>query len=112
MKKNGLILTYAILAILSAVFCWYQNFSYVDFGPIQSWIEFFKDAWVNAASRSLTIDLVSICISFSIFVIVKGKKNGIRYSWLYIPFAFLIAVSAAFPMFLIHLELKKTNKEI
>jgi hypothetical protein len=112
MNKKVLIISYSVLAILSIVLCWTQNFSYVSFGPIDSWFEFFNDAWVNAASRSLTIDLVSICITFSIFVIITGKKYGIKYAWLYIPLAFLVAVSAAFPLFLIHLELKKINTEI
>ena len=82
-----LCLLYATIALAALYGTWSQNFAY--FGPgAHGGGGFLPDLKANPASRSISIGI------------------GLRFVWAYIVFAFLIAISVTFPLFLIAREIR------
>jgi glucan phosphoethanolaminetransferase (alkaline phosphatase superfamily) len=53
------------------------------------------------AATFVTIDLLGVAIAATIFMIVDGRRNRVPLLWLYVVLVFVIAVSVAFPLYLI-----------
>ncbi|MCW2855096.1 MAG: hypothetical protein JWR52_711 [Marmoricola sp.] len=53
------------------------------------------------AATFTTIDLLTVAIVATIFMVVEGRRVGVPLLWLYVVLVFAIAVSVAFPLFLI-----------
>jgi Terpene cyclase DEP1 len=47
------------------------------------------------------IDLGVLALVAVVFMVVEGRRWGIRMWWLYVALVFLVAASVAFPLFLI-----------
>lgn len=58
-------------------------------------------AWfANPATSSLSVDLLGTASAASIFIIVEGRRLGMRWPWLYVVGSFATAVAFTFPLFL------------
>ena len=63
--------------------------------------ESFLAAWfANPSVTSLSIDLLATASAASIFIILEGRRVGMRLPWLYVAVSFVTAVGFAFPLFL------------
>lgn len=63
--------------------------------------ESFLAAWfANPAVTSLSIDLLATASAASIFIILEGRRLGMRLYWLYVVLSFVTAVGFMFPLFL------------
>jgi hypothetical protein len=71
-----------------------------------SLVAFWNDAKVTPASRSLTADLLLFGLGAVIFMVTEGRKHGVKFVWIYVAGGFVIAISVAFPLFLIARELR------
>ncbi len=61
----------------------------------------FLSAWfANASVTSLSIDLLAVASAASIFIILEGRRLGIRWYWAYVVVSFVTAVGFTFPLFL------------
>ncbi len=61
----------------------------------------FLAAWfANPSVTSLSIDLLATASAASIFIILEGRRLGIRWYWLYVVLSFVTAVGFTFPLFL------------
>jgi hypothetical protein len=61
----------------------------------------FLSAWfANPSVTSLSIDLLATASAASIFIIVEGRRLGIRWYLLYVLLSFVTAVGFTFPLFL------------
>ena len=61
----------------------------------------FLGAWfANPSVSSLSIDLLATASAASIFIVLEGRRVGIRWWWAYIALSFVTAVGFAFPLFL------------
>ena len=61
----------------------------------------FISAWfANPATSSLSVDLLVTASAASIFMVLEGRRLGIRWYWLYVLAAFVTAVGFTFPLFL------------
>ena len=61
----------------------------------------FLGAWfANPSVTSLSIDLLATASAASIFIILEGRRLGIRWYWAYVVFSFVTAVGFTFPLFL------------
>jgi len=47
------------------------------------------------------IDLLAVAVVATIFMVVEGRRIGLRWLWVYVVLVFTVAVSVAFPLFLI-----------
>lgn len=53
------------------------------------------------AATFTTIDLLAVATTATIFMVLDGRRVGVRFVWVYVVLVFAIAVSVAFPLFLI-----------
>ena len=61
----------------------------------------FFAAWVaNPSVSSLSIDLLIVAAAASIFIIIEGRRLGIRWYWVYVVASFVTAIAFTFPLFL------------
>ena len=96
---------YAVIAIAAFVATWSQNAAYFDRGA--SFLEpFLNDSRVTPASRSLTADILLFFLSAAVLMVLEARKHGVRFVWLYIVAGVSIAISVAFPLFLIAREVR------
>lgn len=62
----------------------------------------FLDATVEGnAATFVSIDLLAVAAAATIFLVVDGRQQGVRFLWLYVVLVFAVAVSVAFPLYLI-----------
>jgi Terpene cyclase DEP1 len=97
---------YATIAVAALVATWSQNAAYFT-----SMAGFFKDfilgTKVTPASRSITVDILFFFLAAAIFMVIEARKHSVRWVWAYILAGVFIAISVAFPLFLIARELRQ-----
>lgn len=106
LTRNDKILcgVYAVIAVVALVGTWWNNIRYVT-TESTSLIDFFQSGYVNYASSSLTNDLLLFGLAAFVFMVVEARRIGIPKVWIYIVLSAVIAVSVAFPLFLIRRQL-------
>lgn len=94
-----LCVVYALIAVVALVGTQWVIADYLaGSGTMQD----FLDATVDGhAATFLSIDLLALALSATIFIVVEGRRVGVRFLWVYVLIVFLIAASVAFPLFLI-----------
>ncbi|WP_208301235.1 DUF2834 domain-containing protein [Mycobacterium sp. DL440] len=102
LTRNDKILcgVYAVIAVVALVGTWWNNIRYVT-TESTSLIDFFQSGYVNYASSSLTNDLLLFGLAAFVFMVVEARRIGIPKVWIYIVLSAVIAVSVAFPLYLI-----------
>lgn len=96
---------YAAIAVAALFGTWSQNLAYFD-KPARFLLDFVNDSKVTPASRSLTVDLLLLGLTAIILTVIEARKHGVKFVWLYVAVGFAIAISVAFPLFLIARELR------
>lgn len=61
---------------------------------------FFAAWFANPSVSSLSWDLLATASAASIFIILEGRRLGIRWYWAYVLVSFITAVGFTFPLFL------------
>lgn len=69
-------------------------------GVLEPSAGFFSAWFANPATSSLTVDLLVTASAASVFIIIEGRRLGIRWYWLYVLGSFVTAVAFTFPLFL------------
>ena len=92
---------YLLLALLGLVMTWYYNLQFISASGGSFDIgEFIAAGSTNAAAQSLSWDLAIACIAGLIWIFYESRRLGMRFFWIYIILAFMIAYAFAFPLFL------------
>jgi hypothetical protein len=92
---------YAFLAAVGVVLPWLFNLQWMQEAASPSPIAFFGQGFVNPAASSLTVDLFIACTAFFVFVLVEGRRLQMRWAWLLLPYALVVAFASALPLFLL-----------
>ncbi len=101
---------YAATSLVALVGTWHQNLSYFKpadgalVGFVLATGRFWVDTIVNPASTSITVDLALLLLPLFALMIIESRRLGIPFVWLYIVLGLVVAISAAFPLFLIARE--------
>ncbi len=61
---------------------------------------FFAAWFANPSVSSLAWDLLAVASAASIFIVLEGRRLGIRWYWVYVVASFVTAVGFTFPLFL------------
>ena len=86
---------YGVLALTGLVLTQYFNFTYVGpQGYLQAW-------FANSASSSAAVDLLVVALAAAVFMIVEGRRLGMRVPWLYAVAGAVLAIAFTFPLFLL-----------
>jgi hypothetical protein len=79
---------------------WSQNVQWMLAHPEASPWDFVRDGFANHAAASLSVDLLALTVACVAFMLVEARRHGVRFVWAYVVFAFLVAISVTFPLFL------------
>lgn len=89
---------YGVLSVVGLIGTWYFNISFAGPGN-------YVAAWfANDASSSAATDLIVVSLAASIFMVVEGRRLGMRRAWLYVVAGFVLAMAFAVPLFLLMRE--------
>ncbi|RZS58901.1 uncharacterized protein DUF2834 [Microcella putealis] len=97
---NSRAITFGIIAIIGLVGTWtYNAIAIIERND-------FLGDWFNngPAVGSLTTDLLVMAIAGCAFIVIEGRRLGMRHLWAYIAFSGLTAIAFTFPLFLANRE--------
>jgi hypothetical protein len=95
-RWTPLALVYLVLAIVGLVATWTLNILAIVSGSD------FVGEWVTNgfATQSLQVDLLVLAVAVGAFLVVEGRRLGMRRAWLFLPLAAVTAAAFAVPLFL------------
>lgn len=96
---------YGGCAVVALVLTWSNNLAFFADGST-SIVDFVKGGYVNGAAASLTNDLLLLGLAVFILMFVEARRLRIRFVWVYVILSFLVAMSVAFPLFLIARQIR------
>ena len=102
--RKALCVFYAVIALVALVGTWGNNIAYLDMGIAAANLHFWQQTLVNPASRSITVDILLLGLAAITWMLLEARRLSMRGVWIYVLASILIAISAAFPAFLIHRE--------
>lgn len=101
-----LAVAFLVLSILGLVGTWTFNVL-----AVVQMADFLGDLVSSGpAVSSITVDLLVVAIAGSIFILVEGRRVGIRHAWLYVVLSGVTAFAFTFPLFLAMRERKLTAR--
>ena len=104
-SRKVLCAVYGAIAVAALIATWSQNLAYSD-KAAGSFVAFWNDAKVTSASRALTADHLQFGLAAVIFMVTEARRHGVKFVWIYVAGGYLVAISVAFPLFLIARELR------
>lgn len=107
-QQRVLVGFYVMVALAALYATWSQNLQLMapGMGPLGPFAVFAEQVRVNAASRSITVDIGFFLLAAVAFMVIEARRLGIRFVWLYVVLAFAIAISVTFPLFMAVRELR------
>lgn len=103
-SRKALCAVYVVIALVALIATWSQNILFLNGGG--SFFGFWEATKANPASRSITVDIALLLLSVAILMVIEARRVGVKYVWAYILAGFLIAISVAFPLFLLAREMR------
>lgn len=101
-----LALAFLVISILGLVGTWTFNAL-----AIVQMVDFLGDLVSSGpAVSSITVDLLVVAVAGSIFILVEGRRLGMRFAWLYVVLSGLTAFAFTFPLFLAMRERRLTAR--
>lgn len=101
-RRTGAFWVYLAIAAIGLIGTGYFNIK----GFREPSDSFFAEWFANSAVTSLSIDLLAVASAASIFIILEGRRLGMRWYWLYVIASFVTAVGFTFALFLAMRERK------
>ncbi len=106
---------YYVAGIAATVIGYYFNLKYVNdysqgshnaiWGDHGSWKEFIQLGWANPAVSSASSDYyITSLVVVPLFVIVDGRRRGVRQPWLYVMFVLTASSTFAWAFYLATVE--------
>jgi len=102
--RKMLCVVYASIVLVALAGTWGNNVDYLHMGFAGATVHFWQETFANPASRSITVDILFLSLAAIIWLLLEARRLSMRGAWLYILAGTFIAISAAFPAFLIHRE--------
>ena len=103
-SRKLLCMVYGLIGLIALVGCWGNNIQYLDMGILAANAHFWQETLVNPASRSITVDILFLSLAAITWMLLEARRLSMGGVWIYIFCGLFIAISAAFPVFLIHRE--------
>jgi hypothetical protein len=105
MRLTAMQIVYAALAAVGLVATGYFNLRFMaESGGSFSVVEFARAGYANAASSSLSNDLLVGCAAFLVWSFAEARRLAMRRWWIWPVLTFGIAFAFAFPLFLLARE--------
>lgn len=104
MRFTGLQIGYAVLAIVGVLVTWYWNIQFMGAHGGFSLMTFVTDNYVNAASASISNDILIATATFAVWSFFEARRLQMRHWWAYLVLTLAVAIAFAFPLFLLMRE--------
>lgn len=107
MRWTPAAIAYLVLSLVGLVGTWTLNIVAITGGSS------FVGEWFSngAATQSLQLDLFVLAIASGVFIVIEGRRLGMRRAWLFLPLAAVTAAAFAVPLFLALRERRLTAPE-
>jgi hypothetical protein len=105
-SEKFLCAVYAIVAVVALFATWTNNIAFMRDPENRQLSSWYNALYVNYATASFINDLFALGIAASIFMVVEGRRLGIRFVWAYVLLSGPTAISFTFPLFLIARQIK------
>ncbi|GAB2518800.1 DUF2834 domain-containing protein [Nocardia heshunensis] len=69
-----------------------------------------RDLFATPASTFSTVDLLTVAVVALVFMVVESRRLGMRRLWLYVVLTFAVAISVAFPLFLVERQVRVARR--
>jgi hypothetical protein len=103
-SRKALCVLYGLIALVAVVGTWGNNVQYLNLGILGANVHFWQETFVNPASRSITVDILFLSLAAIVWMLLEARRLSIRGIWVYVLVGVFVAISVAFPAFLIHRE--------
>jgi len=103
-SRKLLCAVYALVGLVALLGTWGNNVQYLGLGIVGANLHFWPETLVNPASRSITVDILFLSLAAIIWMLLEARRLSMHGVWLYVLIGVFVAISAAFPAFLIHRE--------
>jgi hypothetical protein len=103
-SRKSLGIGYALIGLIALIGTWGNNIQYLHLGLVGANVEFWRETLVNPASRSITVDILFLGLAAIVWMFLEARRLSMRGIWLYVLASVFVAISIAFPVFLIHRE--------
>ncbi|MCW2889192.1 MAG: hypothetical protein JWL58_6054 [Streptosporangiaceae bacterium] len=98
--------TYGVIAFGALIATWSQNLRFfAQDGNGGVW-GFVRSGYANPAAASITNDILFVLLAAFVLMIVEARRLGIGYVWAYMALSLVVALSVAFPLFLLARQLR------
>ncbi len=105
MKWTPLMIFYAVFAVAGVVVPWYFNLRFMaETGEMLTPQRWLAGGFIDPVTSSITSDFLIGTIPVLVWMVVEGRRLGMRYIWSYVVFTFLIAFAFTCPLFLLMRE--------
>ncbi len=91
---------YLVLAAAGLVGTGYFNIQWFTGDFEHSVSGFLEAAFANSASSSFGVDLTVAFLAGALFMVLEGRRTGMRNPWIYLVLSMVTAFAFAFPLFL------------
>lgn len=109
-SRKLLCAAYGAIAVIALLATW-RNAGPYGHSPAGIFIDFWRDTKANNATRFITADILMFGLAATIWMVTEARRRRIAFVWAYIAGSLLVAVSVAFPLFLIARELRADRTE-
>jgi hypothetical protein len=102
-SRKVVTIVYLAIAVVALIACWRQNIAFMSNAGtslLGGFIQFWPALLANHATTSITIDSFLFGLAALVWMVFEARSLGIRFVWLYVILAFVIAISVTFPLFL------------
>lgn len=97
-------IVFGITALVGIAVTWYYNIQFMEAYGGFSVIQYVADNYVNAASASISNDILVVVFTFLFWSFFEARRLGMRRWWVYVVLTFAIAIAFAFPLFMLMRE--------
>jgi glycerol-3-phosphate acyltransferase PlsY len=109
-RDRLLVQVYGAIALGALIATWSQNIRFLLREGNGGVLGFLRDSYANPAAASITNDILFVLLAAVVFMVVEARRLGIRHVWIYVALSLLVALSVAFPLFLIARRLKPARR--
>ena len=109
-SRKVVCVVYGAIAVTALILTWANAAPYIH-SLTGFVVTIWQDAKVNEASQFVAAEMDMLAVSSVVLMVIEGRRYGVRFVWAYVAVGYIIAISMAFPLFLIARELKIGTSE-
>lgn len=111
MTSSNRQIIFGITAVIGIFVTWYFNLQFMEQYGALSVNAFITDNYVNAASASISNDILVVVFTFLFWSFLEARRLGMQHWWVYVFLTFMVAIAFAFPLFMLMRERALPNLE-